>query len=136
MHNSVLTYCRFKIVSLLAALSAPDHIHMNDTCTKPIYFYDIATCVFHHFGYDWTHVLQMIEQICYGSITNCKKKKKLYISTHSPDEARWMLNHINLTSNKFVRYCSLKNPTFWLVKMFLNHNSRTRFFPNVFFTES
>ena len=102
MHNSVLTYCRFKIVLLLAALSAPDQIHMNDTCTKPIYFYEIVTCVFHHFGYDWTHVLQMIEQICYGSITNCKKKKKLYISTHSPDEARWMLNHINLTSNKFV----------------------------------
>ena len=27
----------------------------------------------------------------------------------------------------FVRYCSLKNPAFWFVFRFLDHNSRTRF---------
>ena len=31
--------------------------------------------------------------------------------------------------NLFVRYSSLKNPAFWLVQRFLDHNSRNRFFP-------
>ena len=32
--------------------------------------------------------------------------------------------------NLFARYSSLKNPAFWLVLTFLDHNSRTKFFPN------
>ena len=33
--------------------------------------------------------------------------------------------------NLFGKYCSLTNSAFWLVLMFLNDNSRTRFFPNM-----
>ena len=37
--------------------------------------------------------------------------------------------------NLFVRYSSLKNPAFWLVQRFLDHNWRTRFLPNILFLE-
>ena len=37
--------------------------------------------------------------------------------------------------NLFVRYCSLKNPAFWLVLRFLAHNSRMTFFPNDLFLQ-
>ena len=37
--------------------------------------------------------------------------------------------------NSFVRYWSLKNPAVWLVKRFLHHNSRTRFFPGMMFVQ-
>ena len=37
--------------------------------------------------------------------------------------------------NLFVRYSSLKNPAFWLVQRFLDHNSRTRFFPKILFLQ-
>ena len=30
-----------------------------------------------------------------------------------------------------MRYCSLKNPAFWLVLRFFYHNSKTRFLPNI-----
>ena len=35
----------------------------------------------------------------------------------------------------FERYSSLKNPTFWLALRFLDHNARTRFFPNILFLQ-
>ena len=37
--------------------------------------------------------------------------------------------------NLFVRCSSLKNPAFWLALRFLDHNSRTRFFPNMLFLQ-
>ena len=44
---------------------------------------------------------------------------------------------INSTSrlNSFMRYCSLKNPAFWFALTFLDHNSRTTFFPNTLFLQ-
>ena len=35
----------------------------------------------------------------------------------------------------FVRYCSLKNPVFWFVLRFPDHNSRTRFFAIMLFLQ-
>ena len=35
----------------------------------------------------------------------------------------------------FVRYSILKNPAFWLISRFLDHYSRTRFFPNMWFLQ-
>ena len=37
--------------------------------------------------------------------------------------------------NLFVKYSSLKNPAFWLVLRFLDHNWKTRFFSNIMFLE-
>ena len=35
----------------------------------------------------------------------------------------------------FVRYCILKNLAFWLIYRFLDHYSRNRFFPNIWFLQ-
>ena len=35
----------------------------------------------------------------------------------------------------FVRYCGLKNPAFWFVSRFFNHNSRTRFLQTFCFSK-
>ena len=40
-------------------------------------------------------------------------------------------SHLNL----FVRYCSWKNPAFWLVQRFLGSNSRTTFLPRMLFLQ-
>ena len=41
----------------------------------------------------------------------------------------------NSTSTFFLRYSSVKTPAFWLPLRFLDHNSRTRFFPNMLFLQ-
>ena len=37
--------------------------------------------------------------------------------------------------NVFVRYCDLKNTTFWLMKRFLDHNYSIRFFSGMWFLQ-
>ena len=48
-----------------------------------------------------------------------------------------LTTYTNSTSylNSFGRYCSLKNPAFWLVKRFLELNLRARFFPDTWFLQ-
>ena len=41
------------------------------------------------------------------------------------------ISHLNL----LLGYSKLKNPAFWLALRFLDHNSRTRFFPTMLFLE-
>ena len=48
-----------------------------------------------------------------------------------------LTTYTNSTSylNSFGRYCSLKNPAFWLFKRFLELNWRARFFPDTWFLQ-
>ena len=48
-----------------------------------------------------------------------------------------LTTYTNSTSylNSFGRYCSLKNPAFWLVKRFSELNLRARFFPDTWFLQ-
>ena len=41
----------------------------------------------------------------------------------------------NSTSLYLNSYCSFKNPAFWLVYRFLDHNSKIRFFPDMQFSQ-
>ena len=63
---------------------------------------------------DHTHLKQPINICCFY--------ESLVTSTNS-----------TLYLNLFLRYSSLKNPAFCLALRFFNHNSRTRFFPNMLF---
>ena len=50
----------------------------------------------------------------------------------------WTSSHIQNSASKlnlFGRYSNLKNLAFWLALRFSDHNSRTRFFPNMLFLQ-
>ena len=65
---------------------------------------------------DHTHLQQPTNSFCfYGPLVTSKN------STSYP--------------NFTLRYSSLKSPAFWLDLRFLNHNSRTRLFPNMLFLQ-
>ena len=79
---------------------------------KLTHYFDITVGMPRH---AWPHPLEMIEYVC------C-----FYVC---------LITYKNSTSylNSFVRYCSLKNLAFWLAWRFMDHNSRTSFFPHMQF---
>ena len=117
------------------------------------------------FGDVWSLPIETISWICYfyWFLPTCKKLKAQFIleirldyylsllwacsgmpkQTHLKQPNNISCFHgplvisINSTSrlNSFMRFCSLKNPAFWFALTFLDHNSRTKFFPNTLFLQ-
>ena len=96
----------------------PDHTHMNE----------LVTHSWHKTGSLFLTTLDMSRH----ALPHPLEATNRYLLLYGP-----LVTSKNSTSclNLFVRYSSLKNPGFWLALRFLNHKSRTRFFPNMLFLQ-
>ena len=85
-------------------------------------------------GIKMTHYLLLLWACCY---VNSRYLIHLKQPTNISCFHRPLVISKNSTwyPNLFVRYCSLKDPAFWIVLRFMDHNSRTRFSLNMSFLQ-